>query len=36
LPIELRYSGIALGSNVGFAIFGGTAPLVDTWLITRL
>ena len=36
LPTELRYSGIALGSNVGFAIFGGTAPLVDTWLIMRL
>ena len=33
LPTELRYSGVALGSNLGFAIFGGTAPLVATWLI---
>ena len=33
LPTELRYSGIALGTNVAFAIFGGTAPLVATWLI---
>ena len=36
LPTELRYSGIAPGSNVGFAIFGGMAPLVATWLIMRL
>lgn len=33
LPTEVRYSGLALGSNLGFAIFGGTAPLVATWLI---
>ena len=33
LPTELRYSGVALGTNLGFAIFGGTAPLVATWLI---
>jgi MHS family proline/betaine transporter-like MFS transporter len=33
LPTEVRYSGVALGSNLGFAIFGGTAPLVATWLI---
>jgi MHS family proline/betaine transporter-like MFS transporter len=33
LPTEVRYTGIALGTNVAFAIFGGTAPLVATWLI---
>lgn len=33
LPTEVRYSGLALGCNLGFAIFGGTAPLVATWLI---
>ena len=33
LPAHLRYSGIALGYNLAFAIFGGTAPLVATWLI---
>jgi len=33
LPTQLRYTGIALGYNVAFALFGGTAPLVATWLI---
>ena len=33
LPTHLRYSGIALSYNLAFAIFGGTAPLVATWLI---
>ncbi len=34
-PTRLRYSAIALGYNVTLAIFGGTAPLVATWLIHR-
>ncbi len=33
-PPRLRYSGTALGYNLMFALFGGTAPLVATWLIT--
>ena len=33
LPTHLRYTGIALGYNLAFALFGGTAPLVATWLI---
>ena len=33
LPTQLRYTGIALGYNLAFALFGGTAPLVATWLI---
>lgn len=29
---EIRYSGMAVAYNLGFAIFGGLAPLVMTWL----
>jgi MHS family proline/betaine transporter-like MFS transporter len=32
-PAEIRYSAIGIGYNVTLAIFGGTAPLVATWLI---
>jgi MHS family proline/betaine transporter-like MFS transporter len=32
-PVRLRYSAIAAGYNITLAIFGGTAPLVATWLI---
>ena len=32
-PTRVRYSGIAIGYNLSLAIFGGTAPLVATWLI---
>ncbi len=34
-PTRTRFSGIAIGYNVSLAIFGGTAPLVSTWLISR-
>jgi MHS family proline/betaine transporter-like MFS transporter len=34
-PTRLRNSAIALGYNITLAIFGGTAPLVATWLIHR-
>lgn len=34
-PPRLRFSGTAIGYNLTLAIFGGTAPLVATWLITR-
>jgi len=30
---RVRYSGFALGYNVGAAIFGGTTPLIAAWLI---
>jgi MHS family proline/betaine transporter-like MFS transporter len=33
LPTRVRYSGFALGYNVGAAIFGGTTPLIAAWLI---
>lgn len=30
---EIRYTGLSFGFNVGLAIFGGTCPLIATWLI---
>jgi len=32
-PTRTRFSGVAMGYNVAFALFGGTAPVVSTWLI---
>jgi MFS transporter, MHS family, proline/betaine transporter len=32
-PARLRYTGIALGYNLGNALFGGTAPLIAAWLL---
>lgn len=32
-PTDVRYTGAALGSNIGYAIFGGTASMVCTALI---
>lgn len=34
-PTRVRFSGVALGFNVAFTIFSGTAPLVATSLIQR-
>ncbi len=34
-PTRTRFSGIALGYNIAQSIFGGTAPLVCTWMISR-
>ena len=34
-PTSTRFSGIAMGYNVSMALFGGTAPLVSTWLIAK-
>ena len=33
VPVEVRNSTIAVGYNLTFALFGGTAPLIATWLI---
>jgi len=30
---EIRYTGLSLAFNVGLALFGGTCPLIATWLI---
>jgi MFS transporter, MHS family, proline/betaine transporter len=32
-PPRLRFSGMAIGYNLALALFGGTAPMVATWLI---
>jgi MFS transporter, MHS family, proline/betaine transporter len=31
--IQIRYTALSLGFNMGLAIFGGTCPLIVTWLI---
>lgn len=33
-PTRVRYTGIALGFNVGAAAAGGTAPYISTWLVS--
>ena len=35
LPAEIRCTGMGIGYNVAIGIFGGTAPLVATYLISR-
>jgi MHS family proline/betaine transporter-like MFS transporter len=32
-PPGVRYSGAAVGYNFAYAVFGGTAPYVSTWLL---
>lgn len=32
---ELRYTGLSFSFNMGLALFGGTCPLIATWLITH-
>lgn len=32
-PPGVRYSGAAIGYNFAYAVFGGTAPYVSTWLL---
>jgi len=34
-PTKYRFSGIALGYNITLAIFGGTAPMVCTWMVAE-
>ena len=33
-PTEHRYSGVSFGYNIGNALFGGTTPLISTYLIS--
>jgi MFS transporter, MHS family, proline/betaine transporter len=35
LPAEVRCSGVAIGYNLCFGLFGGTTPLIATYLIAR-
>lgn len=32
---EQRFSGVAFSYNLGIALFGGTSPLISTWLVER-
>ncbi len=34
-PTQVRYAGFALAYNVSTAAFGGTAPLINEWIIDR-
>lgn len=34
-PARVRYSAIGLGYNISLCIFGGSAPLVATWLMSH-
>ena len=34
-PPDTRFSGTAVGYNISLCIFGGTAPLVGTWLVVK-
>jgi MFS family permease len=33
--VEVRYTGISLGYQIGAALAGGTSPLIGTWLLAR-
>lgn len=35
LPTEVRCSGVAIGYNLCFGLFGGTTPLIATYLVAR-
>lgn len=35
-PTHVRYTGAALGYNIAYALFGGTAPFIGEYLVTRL
>ncbi|WP_009476164.1 MFS transporter [Rhodococcus sp. JVH1] len=35
LPTRVRSTGIALAYNLPVALFGGSAPLISTWLVAR-
>lgn len=34
-PARIRYSASAIGYNLGYALFGGTAPFMATYLVAR-
>lgn len=34
-PTHVRYAGMAIAYNVSTSLFGGTAPIVNDWLIAR-
>lgn len=34
-PASARYTGISIGYNLTMALVGGTAPLINTWLVAK-
>lgn len=34
-PASARYTGISIGYNLAMALCGGTAPLINTWLVEK-
>ena len=34
-PADMRYSGAAVGNNISICLFGGTAPLIATWIMAK-
>jgi MFS transporter, MHS family, proline/betaine transporter len=34
-PTQVRYAGMAIAYNLSTSIFGGTAPMINEWLIAR-
>lgn len=33
-PTDIRYSALAIGFNLSVSLFGGTTPLITTWLVS--
>ncbi len=33
-PTKVRYTGLSVSYNIALALFGGTAALIATWLIS--
>jgi MHS family proline/betaine transporter-like MFS transporter len=33
-PVAIRFTATAVALNLGFTLFGGTAPYVSTWLVS--
>jgi len=34
-PVRTRYTGVGLCYNIAIAVFGGTSPLISTWLVQQ-
>jgi MHS family proline/betaine transporter-like MFS transporter len=32
-PKSVRYTGLSVSYNISMALFGGTTPLISTWLV---
>lgn len=36
MPTKVRYTGVSIAYNTALALFGGTTPLINTYMITQL